>query len=86
MSEVTSMLLPTFDESVMAESTTYKYCFKLEGKVVHCGITNDLVRRENEHCRRWPGGYIELVGPATTHEEALDWERQLAEQRIISAS
>ena len=83
---VTSIILPAFEELIMAESTTYKYCFKVDGKIVHCGITTDLAGREREHRRRWPEGYIEQLGPATTHEEALSWERQQAEQRVISAS
>ena len=70
----------------MAAGTTYKYRFKVDGKVVHCGITTDLVRREREHRRRWPTGRIEQVGPATTREEAWHWERQQAEQRFSSAS
>ncbi len=28
---------------------TYKYWFKIGNLKVHCGITNDLVRREQEH-------------------------------------
>ncbi len=70
----------------MAARTTYKYRFKVDGKVVHSGITADLVRREREHRRRWPTGSIEQVGPATTHEKAWHWERQQAEQRSNSAS
>ena len=61
----------------MAAETTYRR-FKVDGKVVHCGITTDLVRREREHSRRWPNGRIEQVGPATTREEAWHWERQQA--------
>ena len=38
----------------MAAGTTYRYRFKVDGKVVHCGTTTDLVRREREHRRRWP--------------------------------
>ncbi len=70
----------------MAARSTYRYLFKVGGKVVHCGITTDLARREQEHRRRWPNGRIERVGPATTHEEAWNWERQQAERRFSSAS
>lgn len=65
----------------MVVRNTYKYRFKVGEKVVHCGITSDLARREEEHRRRWPTGRIEQVGPATTHEEAWNWERGQAEQR-----
>jgi predicted GIY-YIG superfamily endonuclease len=70
----------------MVAKPIFRYRFKVGGKVVHCGITADLARREHEHRRRWPTGRIEQVGPATTREEAWHWERQQAEQRFSSAS
>ena len=70
----------------MIARTTYKYRFKVNGKVVFCGITTDLKRREQEHRRRWPNGRIVQVGKPTTHEEAWSWERQQAEQLFSSAS
>lgn len=70
----------------MVARTTYKYRFKVDGKVLLCGITTDLARREREHRRRWPTGRIEQVGPATTREDAWNWERQQAGQRFSSAS
>lgn len=70
----------------MVARTTFKYRFKVEGKVVHWGITTDLKRREAEHRRRWPSGCIEPVGPATTREEAWKWERQQTGQHFSSAS
>jgi len=70
----------------MVARTTYKYRFKVDGRILLCGITTDLMRREQEHCRRWPTGRIEQVGPATTREDAWNWERQQAEQRFSSAS
>lgn len=70
----------------MVTKATYKYRFKVNGRVVYCGITSDLERRELEHRCRWPNGLIEQVGMATTHEEAWKWERQQAEQRLNSAS
>ena len=57
---------------------TYRYWFKVDGRVVHVGITTDLQRREREHQRRWPGGVIEQVGQPTSHRDAWEWERQQA--------
>ena len=65
----------------MVAGTTFKYRFKVDGRVVHCGFTIDLARREQEHRRRWPTGRIEQVGGPTTHEEAWKWERQQAGER-----
>ena len=70
----------------MTARATYKYRFKVGGKVVHCGITADLKRREQEHQRRWPTGRIEQEGPVTTREEAWKWERQQAEKRYRPTS
>ena len=70
----------------MVAGTTFRYRFKVNGRVVLCGFTTDLVRREREHRRRWPTGRIEQVGGPTTREEAWKWERQQAEQRLSSAS
>lgn len=55
---------------------TYKYHFKDGRRVVHGGITNDLVRREQEHRRTWPSGHIRQVGRRTTEEAARRWERE----------
>ena len=57
---------------------TYRYRFKVDGRVVYVGITTDLQRREREHQRRWPGGVIEQVGQPTSHRDAWEWERQQA--------
>lgn len=70
----------------MVAKTTFRYRFKVGGKVVYFGITSDLVRREHEHRRRWPTGSIEQVGPPTTREEAWEWERKQTGQRFSSAS
>ncbi len=61
---------------------TYKYHFKKGNKIVHTGITNDIVRREAEH-RDEPGqskGHIKQVGFRTTRPAALEWEREQAKQ------
>ena len=55
---------------------TYKYRFKVDGRVVHHGITTDLERREHEHRHRWPDGFIEQVGQPTSHRDAWEWERE----------
>lgn len=66
---------------------TYKYWFKVGNLKVHCGITDDLERREREHRnsgryttylgRRyyWSEGHIVQEGNITTREAALAWER-----------
>ncbi len=74
------------ERSDMVARTTFRYRFKVGGKVVYFGITSDLVRREHEHRRRWPTGCIEQVGPPTTREEAWEWERKQTGQRFSSAS
>ena len=68
----------------MVGRPVYKYSFKVDGKIVLCGTTSDLLRREREHRRRWPAGRIEQVGSATTREDAWQWERQQAKQRFNS--
>ena len=69
----------------MSSRSTYRYRFKVDGKVVLSGITSDLNRREKEHHRRWPTGHIEQVGEPTTHKEAWRWERQQTEGRSSHA-
>lgn len=54
---------------------TYKYHLKDGRRIVHRGVTNDLSRREREHQTEYPGTQIRQVGRRTTHEAALDWER-----------
>jgi len=60
----------------MEEKDTYKYHLKQGRKVVHRSITYDLVRREAEHQREFPGSRIKQIGRRTTHTAALRWERQ----------
>jgi len=55
---------------------TFKYQFKVGNKIVHCGVTSDLDRREKEHLQKWPGGHIKQVGRRTTEEAACDWEME----------
>jgi hypothetical protein len=66
---------------------TFKYHFKVGNVIVHRGITNNLSVREASHQRSgrytmhngqrlyWLGGHIVKIGIATTHDEALRWER-----------
>ncbi len=67
---------------------TYKYWFKIGNLKVHCGITNNLRRREIEHQNSgrykdnngkryyWKDGHIVQEGNITTREAAMQWERQ----------
>ncbi len=70
----------------MPTGTTYRYRLKVQGRVVHHGITTDLRRREREHQRRWPGARIEQVGEPTSHGEAWEWERQQAKRSSVPAA
>jgi len=66
---------------------TYKYWFKVVNLKVHCGITNDLQRREQEHINSgrytvhngiryyWSNGHIVQESYKTTRQAAMDWER-----------
>ena len=65
-----------------APRDTYKYYFKLGNRIVHAGITNDLVRREREHRQRrgWGNGRISQVGYITTRQAALAWETEQRRQ------
>ena len=60
----------------MTTAKKYRYRFKVDGRVVHHGITTDLQRRERQHRKRWPGGVIEQVGQPTAPHAAWDWERR----------
>ena len=65
-------------EAAAATAKTYKYRFKVDGRVVYYGITTDLRRREREHRQRWPDGSIEQIGQPTSHRDAWEWERKQA--------
>ena len=58
----------------MNEKDTYRYYFKVDNKIVHCGITKDPERREQEHQLENPEGHFKLVGRCTTEETAREWE------------
>ena len=67
---------------------TYKYHFKVGNVKVHNGITDNLLRREQEHKSSgkytmhngkrlyWKDGHIVKVGNVTTREGGLGWERE----------
>ena len=56
---------------------TYKYHLKQGDRIIRCGITNDLVRREKELQREYGKGvYIHQVGKQTTREDAREWEKK----------
>jgi len=67
---------------------TYKYWFKVANLNVHCGITYNLERREQQHINSgrytthngqrsyWKDGHIVQEGNITTREAAMIWERQ----------
>ena len=78
MTRCTYPITLTFMEAAAAPVKTYRYRFKVDGRVIHHGITNDLRRREREHRQRWPDGAIEQVGQPTSHRDAWEWERQQA--------
>jgi len=66
---------------------TYKYYFKIGNLRIHCGITNDLARREQEHINSgrytihnnvrhyWSNGRIVQEGNITTRVAAMEWEK-----------
>lgn len=55
---------------------TYRYHYKMGGKVVHSGITSDPARREADYQRAKPGGRLVRVGRKVTRESAIKWERE----------
>lgn len=67
---------------------TFKYWFKVGNLKVHCRITNDLARGEQQHKNSgrytvydgkryyWKDGHIVQEGHITTRLAAIEWERQ----------
>ena len=56
---------------------TYKYHLKRGDKIIRCGITNDLDRREKELQREYGKDvHIYQVGKRTTREDAREWEKK----------
>jgi predicted GIY-YIG superfamily endonuclease len=55
---------------------TYKYHQKTGNKIVHRGITDNIIRREQEHQQSWPRSHIAQIGHRTTREAALKWESE----------
>ena len=57
---------------------TYKYHFKVGGRIVRYGITRDLEQREETLRQRegWEKGRIKQVGNKTTLDGAKIWEIQ----------
>lgn len=61
----------------MKEKDTYKYHLKLGNKIIDSSITYDLVRREAEHQREFPGSRVVQVGQRTTWSKAQEWEKRV---------
>jgi len=67
---------------------TYKFWFKIGNLRVHCGITDDLKRREielqnsgkytkhNGKKMYWSNGHISQEGNKTTREAAQKWKKE----------
>lgn len=53
----------------------YTYHFIVGGNIVHGGITTDPKRREEEHQRRWPAGYLSVVSGPMSEMNARAWEK-----------
>jgi len=65
----------------MDEKDTYKYHVKMGRRVVHRGITSDVIRREAHHQREYPGSRVQQVGRRTTRAAALRWQREGGRRR-----
>lgn len=53
----------------------YTYYFVVKWRIVHGGITRNPRRREAEHRRKWPNGFLRIVGGPMTEAQARHWER-----------
>jgi len=60
----------------MARRDTYKYVLKRGGVIIYRDVTNDLVRRAQEHKARYPDSLIVQIGRKTTRAAALEWKRK----------
>lgn len=60
----------------MSKRDTYKYELKNGNKVLYIGITNDPLRREQEHRQNKDYGHMNIIGKRTTREAAENWERK----------
>ncbi len=63
----------------MTKRDTYKYVLKNGNKIQYVGITNDPQRREIEHRQNKVFQKMEIVGRATTRQNAEKWETQRIE-------
>lgn len=60
------------------QRTWYTYQFKRGNKVLHGGITEDPITRENQHQRNIdPKGHLRTIGKAKTEESARQWEEDM---------
>lgn len=53
------------------------YCYELVsayGTVVHRGITNNPLRRQQEHRQRWFNSNLRIILGPITKDQALFWE------------
>ena len=53
----------------------YRYDYKIGNKIRHSGITQYPERREKDHQGLWPGGHLNVVGPAVTESAAREWAK-----------
>ena len=60
----------------MTRRDTYKYVLKSGGVIIYRDVTNDLVRRAQEHKVRYPDSRVIQVGRRTTRAAALAWKRK----------
>lgn len=63
----------------MAKRDTYKYVLKDGNKIQYVGITNDPQRRETEHRQNKVYKKMEIVGRASTRQNAEKWETERIE-------
>ena len=67
----------------MTRRDTYKYVLKSGGVIIYRDVTNDLVRRAQEHKTRYPDSRIVQIGRKTTRAAALAWKRK-SESRVYA--